>query len=289
MLGRLPSSGRVGWICITLLASNVEAIELRQLTFDGDAPGAFHSEPAWSPDGSRIAFTWSDGSRSSVVIVSAETGTPVETISDAGHPTWSPDGKQIAFVTAQGIQTADHVIVRHGTAPNWSPDVRLIAYEANDDVWASTPDGRTLALTQHSAQDRWPVWSPDGKKIAFASNRLGDFDIWVLPVFGGYPRRLTTDPGDETHVSWSPDGRLIAYVSAQSGNADIWLIPAAGGEATRLTEHPAADLYPAWSPDGRALVFVSDRSGAMRLWIASDLPPPELLLRHWETVSQHQR
>jgi Tol biopolymer transport system component len=279
----------VGWtsgaavLASGLAATPAIAVEFRLLTPDQNNPVVQQDAPAWCADGRRLAFTHRDGATSRVVIVDT-TGKRLDTIPDAWSPTWAPDG-QLAYATEHGIEIAATQVVPHGTSPHWSSDVRLIAFESNDDIWATTPDGRAMALTQHTAADRAPVWSPDGRKIAYESNRLGSFDIWVLPVFGGYPRRITTDAGDETDVAWSPDERLVAYVTG----GDIWLVPSAGGAATRLTEDAATDSAPAWSPDGKQLAFVSDRSGVQRIWIASALPPSEVLLRNWNTVSRHQR
>jgi Tol biopolymer transport system component len=100
-------------------------------------------------------------------------------------------------------------------------------------------------------------------KIAFASDRAGNFDIYVMNPDGSGLVRVTDDPAEDTHPTWSPDGRSIAFVSTRDGNKEIYVVGAEGGPATRLTNNAAEDFSPAWSTNvaNPRILFVSRRTG----------------------------
>jgi dipeptidyl aminopeptidase/acylaminoacyl peptidase len=134
------------------------------------------------------------------------------------------------------------------------------------------PDGtEPTRLTDSSRQDTGPSWSPDGTKIAFESNRDGNFEIYVMNAAdGSNPTRLTNSPGSDVFLDWSPDGRKIAFDSTRDGNREIYVMNAAdGSNPTRLTNNNAAsDSDPSWSPDGTKLAFVSNRdSGNFEIYV----------------------
>ncbi|SDZ21356.1 component of the Tol biopolymer transport system [Micromonospora pattaloongensis] len=105
-----------------------------------------------------------------------------------------------------------------------------------------------------------PALSPDGRRVAFTSDRAGNADVWVVGTDGTGLRRLTDHPAEDTWPTWSPDGARIAYASTRDDLAgDLWIVPSAGGAPVRLTDGPAADGQPAWSPDGRRIAFTTDR------------------------------
>jgi Tol biopolymer transport system component len=117
-----------------------------------------------------------------------------------------------------------------------------------------------------------PTWSPDGKFLAFASNRSGNFEVYVRRADGGQEVNVTADPAEDFQPAFSPDGRTIAFVSTRSSRTgvipvgtpfgmeyrafggDLWIIPALGGKARRLAQDAN---YPTWRPDGRAILYVS--------------------------------
>jgi len=109
---------------------------------------------------------------------------------------------------------------------------------------------------------------PPGK-IAFASDRAGNFDIYVMDPDGGGIVRVTDDPGEDAHPTWSPDGTQIAFVSTRDGNKEIYVVSASGGGATRLTNNPAEDITPTWSPslDNQRIAFVSNRDGNDEVYV----------------------
>ena len=120
------------------------------------------------------------------------------------------------------------------------------------------------AVTNSPGVEAQPSLSPDGRSVAFASNRDGHYDIYVGLITGGTLVRITNDPNLKARPRWSPDGTKIAYSRLnESGLWDIWEVPALGGTPRRLILN-ATD--PAWSPDGRSLAYANNSTGS--IWIA---------------------
>jgi Tol biopolymer transport system component len=120
-----------------------------------------------------------------------------------------------------------------------------------------------VRLTGDAAVDRHPVLSPDGRQVAFSSDRAGSQDVWLIGTDGSGLRRLTDHPGEDTWPTWSPDGTRIAFASTRDDpRGDIYVVGAAGGTPTRLTSDAAADTEPAWSPDGTRIAFTTTRFSA---------------------------
>ena len=118
----------------------------------------------------------------------------------------------------------------------------------------------TLArLTNNSAMDLRPVWSPDGRRIAFSSNRDGKHEIYVMDADGSNVKRLTNNLADDVNPIWSPDGQKILFDSERDGNREIYVMDADGGNQIRLTRNNAADTTSTWSPDGSTIAFASNR------------------------------
>lgn len=122
-------------------------------------------------------------------------------------------------------------------------------------------------VTNNSASDTQPAWSPDGSKIAFVSNRDGNFELYVMNANGTGQTRLTNSMAEEDRPSWSPDGTKIAFVTNRDGNFEVYSVNAADGSSpTNLTNNPAYDSDPTWSPDGSQIVFASDRTGQFQIF-----------------------
>ncbi len=125
---------------------------------------------------------------------------------------------------------------------------------------AKTPDGIAWAKGQSPApyNNEHPAWSPDGKKIAFASNRDGNNEIYVMNADGSAQKRLTFAPGRDAHPAWSPDGKRIAFQSPRDGDGsdtNLYVMNAGGTNQVKLTNNKGFCGVPAWSPDGKRIVF----------------------------------
>ncbi len=223
------------------------------------------SDPAWSPDGRTIAFMW----RFHIYVMNAD-GTEHRALTRLWNGkraslAWSPDGRKLAFLAGGGPVVDD--LLRGGCgAP---PDYCFNLYVVNSDGSGLRNLTSKLAAGQGFgaglASD--PVWSPDGRKIAFVqlSKRLG---VYVVNADGSGVRNLTPKPmGAYAAPAWSPDGRKIAFVSERDGNSEVYVMNANGSGQRNLTRNPAFDADPAWSPDGRSIAFRSTRDGNTDIYI----------------------
>lgn len=212
-----------------LFIVSVDGTNLRQMTTNGRN----NYLPAWSPDGSRIAYISSRfGWDSHEVFVinadgSGETNLTNNNVQEYGVA-WSPDGSQIAF----------------GSKLNGDMQIYTMNADGTDQRPLPTP-----------AAGMAPSWSPDGKQIVFASERNGNADIFVMDANGGNQRALVTEDSWDYLPFWSPDGTQIAFTSTRDGNRAIYLIPAGGGDPTRLSDQSMNADLATWSPDGTQLVF----------------------------------
>ena len=121
-----------------------------------------------------------------------------------------------------------------------------------------------LQLTHDVATDLDPVFSPDGRRIAFSSNRSGSFDIWIMNAYDGKRRmQLTSMGSDERSPKWSPDGKRIAFLAIKQDRTDIWVYSIDGEERINLTNDGASEKYFEWAPSEELLVYDSNRDGKM--------------------------
>ncbi len=149
----------------------------------------------------------------------------------------------------------------------------ILSIEENGYAHLFTYDPAISKLTRLTSGD-WnditPALSPDGKFIAFASNRSGHWDIYELIVQTGEVKQLTNTPEYDSSPAWSPDMAWIAYETYQTGNLNIAILSLsdASQKPILLTSGPSSNHSPVWSPNGREIAFVSDRSGDSDIWIA---------------------
>jgi tricorn protease len=141
--------------------------------------------------------------------------------------------------------------------PAISPDGTVVAFSYMGDIWVvSSEGGKATRLTDHTAYDGEPVWSPDGKWLAFTSNRNGNNDVFIMNAQGGIPRQLTFHSGNDVATDFSPDGKWVILTSSRSSSSSIFKIGVDGGNAL-----PLLDTYWSWpyqariSPDGSSVLF----------------------------------
>jgi Tol biopolymer transport system component len=146
-----------------------------------------------------------------------------------------------------------------------------IVFDSNRDgyfeIYTMNPDGtEQTRLTNNPGKDEYPSWSPDGKRIAFGSDRNSHSDVYVnaevyiMNADGSHQTNLTNNPAFDHHPSWSPDGKKIVFASERDGNMNIYIMNTEGSNQTRLTDNPAHDVKPQWSPDGKKIAFYSLRN-----------------------------
>lgn len=212
--------------------------------------------PAWSPDALQIAF-----SSSPITTPLPESNTDIYTIhidgtglvqltTDPGYdanPSWSPDGKRLAFVSTRDS---------------------LNQFKPNYEIYVMNSDGtQQMRLNSNDGDidvsvDADPAWSPDGTRIAFESNRTGNYDIYLMAPDGSNLVPLISGPTDDTQPAWSPGGDRLAFSSDRDGNFEIYILDMSSSAVTRITNDPASDNFPSWSSDGQWIVFSSNRDNS---------------------------
>ena len=137
------------------------------------------------------------------------------------------------------------------------------------DVRSLTGDSNIATnLTQNASDDWTPVWSPDGQRLAFASNRDGNTEVYVMDADGTNPTNLTQNADtDGWNLVWSPDGQRIAFTSERDGNTEVYVMATDGSDPTNLTQSAGDDWTPVWSPDGQRIVFLSNRDGNTEVYV----------------------
>ena len=204
-----------------------------------------------------------------------------------GELTWSPDGSSLVYAAGDSLVSGDFFwrVETSGSglpqrldmagarvsSPAFDDSGKRLLYSRNlDDVdLRSFREGRGAeAIAVSTAVESNPQFSPDGKRIAFESNRNGSEEIWLANADGTQPTQLTNRVGRfQGTPRWSPDGRQIAFDSqGQDGRWDIFVIEASGGQSRRLTTEPSDEFIPSWSRDGKWIYFCSLRTGREEIW-----------------------
>jgi Tol biopolymer transport system component len=256
--------------------------------------------PAYSPNGRRIAFDapWAGARR--IWIADAGGRNPRQVTSDSSEavvhttPRWSPDGTKLAFRRVEKIKSDIDVVDLSSQAmtrvtndnvpdmdPVWAPDGRHIYFASfrggGLNLWrigvgtSGEPTGTPEQLTTGAGDDVEPTVAPDGSRVAFAVRGINS-DLWRLPVVPttgqprGAPEPVVMTTRVESRGAWSPDGRTIAFNSDRLGEMNIWLHSTADSSERQLTGGPGGDYQPNWDPNGGNLVFFSARDGNPDIW-----------------------
>ncbi len=267
----------------------------KQITTDA-SEAVSHVDPAWSPDGTRVVYRRFENTRADIEVLDVPAQMVMRLTGDGFNymdPAWSPDGRYVYSsakrggglnvwrVSLDGGRAGAIQQVTTGAGddvqPSVSPDGTRLAFcvlGLNSDLWrvpldpkTGAPTGLPQSFIATTREDSRGAWSPDGRTLAFNSDRLGDMNLWLHSLDDGRERALTHGPGGDYQANWSPDGRVITFFSSRSGNADIWAVDVEGGEPRNLTSDPALDINPSYSRDGAHIAFHTDRNGRAELWL----------------------
>ncbi len=247
-------TGTRGWFGTRLAAVSTQSGNKEIYVLDTDGKGvqavtrngAINLSPAWSPDGSEIAWTSYKKANPDLYVKDLASGR-TRTLSNVKgvntSPTFSPNGQHLAL-----SRSVD------GDADIFILDVRTGA--------------QVRRVTTGGGIDVSPSFSPDGSTMVFASERSGGSQIYTT-LIGGEAKRLTFTGDFNIDPVISPDGTKIAYVGRSEGGFDIYVSNIDGRGVVRLTQDMADNEDPTWSPDSRYVVFSSTRSGPSELWIST--------------------
>ncbi|MDP9203172.1 MAG: serine/threonine-protein kinase [Gemmatimonadota bacterium] len=261
---------------------------------------------SWSPDDMRLAFTagnpgfvygvqlFDNIAPSSLWIVGVD-GNGASPLTDNIHhnvnAVWTADGDGILYVSnIHGGRDLYFQRIRNGKATG-SPrrvttglrihgislsggTLAYSVFNSSVGIW-SMPIPRSGAASVASAHQitgaaeriEAVVVSPDGKSLAFDSDRSGNMDIYRMSVGGSGLQQLTRNPADEFLPAWSPDGKQITFQSWRSGNRDVYVMSADGSSERLLVGGPAHEWSGTWSPDGTQMAIFSNRGGKMDIWV----------------------
>ena len=262
------------------------------------------SSPSWSPDGKRIAFVSERDRNWEIYVMDADGGNQLNLTKNASEdssPSWSPNGKRIAFMSLRdghiiGFAPTFEIYVMDADGgnpqnltnnpnddryPAWSPNGNRIVFSSEreghfrgevgitSELYVMDADGgNQQRLAENRRHDWFPAWSPEGKRIAFASDRKGDlenFEIYVMDADGQNEQKLTNNRDYDWDPSWSPDSKRIAFMSDRNGSTDIYVIDADGGNLQNLTNNRHSDVSPAWYVPAFAFA-VSPLGKVLTMW-----------------------
>jgi TolB protein len=232
----LPQRGRIAFSSTVtgdeeLYTMNEDGTGLLRLSYSAGPD----QTPVWSPDGKKITFIRPRNGTTEVFVMNAD-GSGIKQLTflakpNVGAMTWSPDSRRIAFTV--------------GSSPNFD-DYDLYVMNASG--------GAITRLTSDAGNEAYPTWSPDGAKIAFASDRTGPHQIFIMNADGTNPVQFSQcGSAGCLFPAWSPDGTRIAYNSLTSNS--IYTSPVANPAQMDLLVANA--YFPEWAPDGVKLVFLN--------------------------------
>jgi Tol biopolymer transport system component len=277
---------------LSLYGLRISSRVRRRLTYPPE--GMDDVEPIFSPNGRYLAFLRKTGSVYEFHVIDTHGGATRQLAAepDVEGLAWSSDGRSLIFCTdaapphrvqVLSIATGKPAPARFQFASAvralvLSPASGRMAFvheEKDTNIWALTKGDRVFKpLIDSTRSDEDPRISPDGRRIAFTSNRTGAYEIWVCERDGSNPHPVTSQRTFAGSTAWSPDGRMLAYDAAiLGGAAEIWLVNADGGQSRRLMHPPLHGFIPNWSADGAWIYFVGKD---FQIWKANVAGGPPL-------------
>lgn len=210
--------------------------------------------PVWSPDGSKLAFTVeTTKDQWSVVIVDPKTKESSVATKGAKAEDWSADG---SVLLSTNVIDVDALL-----------DGKKPLRRSLQQIHAISLDGSHRRISDGVGWDFSPAISPDGKRVAYVSNRHDAIELRTMSIDGTGHKRLVKSKEEISAPAWSPDGTAVVFECERAGARRICLVAAAGGNVAELTTDAWA-ASPAWSPDGKRIAFLAkDASGAAQLWV----------------------
>ncbi|HVO56255.1 MAG TPA: winged helix-turn-helix domain-containing protein [Dongiaceae bacterium] len=249
--------------------------------------------PAFSPDGKRLAFVRGNGAGfPEEIFVAAANGGEAQQLTTQrgaiiGPPAWSEDGRTIFFASTRDGDPALWKIasaggpaerVRGTGDSTWHPSIAaktgtLVVQKITRASGISRLDlpsdakqhSQTTIITATNGRNEGPQPSPDGKRLAFMSDRAGSLEIWVSDADGSHATQLTNLDSCGT-PRWSPDGKWIVFDATAAGRVNVYVVSASGGKPRALLSDDFANAVPSWSRDGNWIYFSSNRSGQDEVW-----------------------
>jgi len=220
--------------------------EARRLTVDNTHITGF----SWTEDGREIIFASSrQGSIPTLWRVSSSGGSP-QRLSITGENAFG------VCVASRGHRLA--------YGQNFNPNSNIYRIDLPG---SPNRNGSSIPFIHSSRHDNNPQISPDGKRIAFESDRTGAHEVWICDSDGSNPLQISSSNGRSAGTPrWSPDGQQIAFDSHLKGDGDIYVVDARGGTPRLLTNETSEELTPSWSHDGQWIYFGSNRSGVWQIW-----------------------
>lgn len=250
------------------VSNHIMVVPGKEISFEKTDTDGSMLQPAWSHDGewlSFVSYQQADGRQAEAVSLQQQ-GQPAAVLQlRASQPAWSPRANSLIYRSELGLPLAD----------SWYQPAQLMLYDVENNT--------TAPLTDGLSQDQHPVWSPDGKFVAFLSDRggiQGQPNLWALELETGNMEQLTAYGGANQWVywnyppTWSPDGKQLAFSVSNGGGGEV--VPMRifarneSGDIRALWPTSQWDDYnPAWSPDGTQLAFISRRTGGDEIWLYS--------------------
>jgi Tol biopolymer transport system component len=236
-------------------------------SFDGD-----ELYPAWSPDGTRVAFQQDPGLHPEIWTAKAD-GTDLRQLTsnsaDDVHPAWSPDATKIVFASdrqdpsgnlsdlfvmnaanGSGAVNITNTPAIDEDYPSWSPDGAKIAFSRDGDIATVAPNGTSLVpLTATERREFEPDWSPYGTQIVFRTGINFDDEIFKMNADGSGVTNLTnTGAGVEERPVWAPAGNKLAFTKGAFTAAEVWTMNPDGTGQVQITTNSFLDAQPSWQP-----------------------------------------